>query len=300
MQILDGKLVATTITDGLQRRIAELRERHGVQPGLAVVLVGEDPASQVYVRNKVRTSAKIGMHSLKFVLPAHASQEQVLELVRQLNADPQVHGLLVQSPPPPQIDERAIIAAIDPEKDVDCFHPRNVGKLLIGDEDGLLPCTPMGIVAILRHYRIPTRGRHAVVLGRSNIVGKPIAALLARKAETGDCTVTVCHSRTPDLARFTRQADILVAAIGRPELVKADMVREGAVVIDVGMNRVDEPGSDKGYRLVGDVDFADVSPKCEWITPVPGGVGLMTVAMLMNNTVKACCRQHGLSLAGLY
>ena len=300
MQLLDGKKTAESVTARLREKVAALQATHGLRPGLAVVLVGNNPASEVYVRNKVRTAAELGLHSVRHDLPKDATQAQVLALVAQLNADPAIHGILVQSPPPPQIDERAITEALNPAKDVDCFHPYNVGKLTIGDEDGFLPCTPHGVLVLLEQYGIETRGRHAVVIGRSEIVGKPIALLLARKAKVGDCTVTLCHSRTRDLGAITRQADILIAAIGRAELVTADMVKDGAVVVDVGINRVEAPGSKKGYKLVGDVAFDAVSARAAWITPVPGGVGPMTIAMLMNNAIKACCRQHGVSAEGLW
>ena len=300
MQLLDGKKTAESVTARLREKVAALQATHGLRPGLAVVLVGNNPASEVYVRNKVRTAAELGLHSVRHDLPKDATQAQVLALVAQLNADPAIHGILVQSPPPPQIDERAITEALNPAKDVDCFHPYNVGKLTIGDEDGFLPCTPHGVLVLLEQYGIETRGRHAVVIGRSEIVGKPIALLLARKAKVGDCTVTLCHSRTRDLGAITRQADILIAAIGRAELVTADMVKDGAVVVDVGINRVEAPGSKKGYKLVGDVAFDAVSARAAWITPIPGGVGPMTIAMLMNNAIKACCRQHGVSAEGLW
>jgi methylenetetrahydrofolate dehydrogenase (NADP+)/methenyltetrahydrofolate cyclohydrolase len=293
MNVIDGKAISRQILDELAADVAELQDNHGIRPGLAVVLVGDDPASHVYVSRKAKTSAKLGIHSIRRELPATATQADVLTTVAELNADPAVHGILVQSPPPPQIDERAVIDAIAPAKDVDCFHPVNVGKLQIGDSDGLLPCTPYGIMLLLARSGIETAGRHAVVLGRSNIVGKPIAALLAQKQDGANCTVTMCHSGTRDLAAHTRQADILVAAIGRPEMVTADMVKDGAVVIDVGINRVDDASARRGYRLVGDVAYDEVAAKASWITPVPGGVGPMTIAVLMMNTVRACRQQLG-------
>lgn len=292
MQELLGKPVATAILDQIQTRVDRLRAEHALSPGLAVVLVGSDPASQVYVGAKTKMCAKLGFHSEQHSLPADTSQEDVLALVQRLNDDPAIHGILVQSPTPKQIDERTVIDAIHPDKDVDCFHPRNVGKLLIGDEDGFVPCTPYGVMAILRHYGIETRGKHAVILGRSNIVGKPMAALLVRRGDRADCTVTIAHSRTQNLAELTRQADIVVAAIGRAEFVTADMIKPGAVVIDVGINRVDDPSAKRGYRLAGDVDYAGVSAHAAAITPVPGGVGPMTIAMLMYNTLMACCHLH--------
>lgn len=285
--IIDGKAVAQKIISGLGGELAELKRR-GVVPGLAVVLVGDDPASRAYVRSKDKKCQELGMHSEKYELPESTSQEELLALVRRLNADPTIHGILVQSPPPKQIDEAAVVAAIDPRKDVDGFHPVNVAKLALDDPTGLVPCTPLGCQRLLIESGIETAGAHVVVLGRSMIVGKPMALLLMRKGRGGDATVTVAHSRTKDLAAVCRSADILIAAIGRAELVKADFVREGATLIDVGINRIDDPSAPKGSRLVGDVAFDEVAPKCRAITPVPGGVGPMTIAMLMSNTVTAC------------
>lgn len=260
----------------------------GRTPGLAVVLVGENPASQAYVRNKEKTCRELGMHSVKHELPASSSQAELLGLIHSLNADRAIHGILVQSPPPAQIDERAVVAAIDPRKDVDGFHPVNVAKLALGDADGFVPCTPLGCQRLLMETGIDTCGAHVVVLGRSMIVGKPLALLLMKKGPGGDATVTVAHSRTRDLALLCRSADILIAAIGQAEFVRGEMVRAGAVVIDVGVNRVDCPDAPKGWKLVGDVAFAEVAPKCRAISPVPGGVGPMTIAMLMQNTIAAC------------
>ena len=289
MKLIDGKAVAQKIHAETAKAVERLKSL-GHPPGLAVVLVGEDPASQAYVRSKDRTCRELGMHSLKFELPATTSQSEVIALVHRLNADPAIHGILVQSPPPAHIDERVVIEAIDPRKDVDGFHPVNVAKLALGDPDGFVPCTPMGCQRLLIESGIETAGAHAVVLGRSMIVGKPMALLLMQKGLGGDATVTVAHSCTRDLAAVCRTADILIAAIGRPEFVKADFVKEGAVVIDVGINRVADASSPKGSKLVGDVDFNAVAPKCAAITPVPGGVGPMTIAMLMHNTVLACER----------
>ena len=291
MKLIDGKAVAQKIHAETAKAVKRLKSL-GHPPGLAVVLVGEDPASQAYVRSKDRTCRELGMHSLKFELPATSSQAEVIALVHRLNADPAIHGILVQSPPPAHVDERAVIEAIDPRKDVDGFHPVNVAKLALGDPDAFVPCTPMGCQRLLIESGIETAGAHAVVLGRSMIVGKPMALLLMQKGLGGDATVTVAHSRTRDLAAVCRTADILIAAIGRPEFVKADFVKEGAVVIDVGINRVADASSPKGSKLVGDVDFNAVAPKCAAITPVPGGVGPMTIAMLMHNTVLACERLH--------
>ena len=293
MKLIDGKEIAQKIHAQTRLSVDALKER-GHTPGLAVVLVGEDPASRAYVRSKDRMCHELGMYSRKLELPASTTQEELLEVVAALNADPAIHGILVQSPPPPSIDERRIIEAIDPRKDVDGFHPVNVAKVALGDPDAFVPCTPLGCQRLLIESGIETAGAHAVVLGRSMIVGKPMALLLMQKGPGGDATVTVAHSRTRDLAAVCRSADILIAAIGRPGFVRADFVKEGAVVIDVGINRVDDPGSPKGSRLVGDVAFEEVAPKCAAITPVPGGVGPMTIAMLMHNTVLACQRlTHG-------
>lgn len=287
MQLIDGKQIAQQVHAETRAEVEALKAR-GITPGLAVVLVGDDPASRSYVRSKDKTSKELGLHSVKHELPASTTQEELVALVQQLNADPAVHGILVQSPPPPHIDEAAVIQAIDPRKDVDGFHPINVAKLALDDPSGFVPCTPLGCQRLLLASGIDPAGKHAVVLGRSMIVGKPMALLLMAKGKGGDATVTVVHSRSRDLAKITSQADILVAAIGRPGFVKAEHVREGAVVIDVGINRVEDPASPKGYRIVGDVAFDEVAPKCSAITPVPGGVGPMTIAMLMANTVKAC------------
>jgi methylenetetrahydrofolate dehydrogenase (NADP+)/methenyltetrahydrofolate cyclohydrolase len=252
--------------------------------------VGDDPASRAYVRSKDRKAAELGLHSVKEELPADTTQEQLLALVEKLNADPAVHGILVQSPPPPQIDEAAIVRAIDPRKDVDGFHPVNVAKLALEDPTGFVPCTPLGCIRLLQEAGIETAGKNAVVVGRSMIVGKPMALLLMKRGPGGDATVTVAHSRTKNLAAVTRAADIVVAAIGRPHFLGSDHIREGAVVIDVGINRIDDPSNPKGYRLVGDVDYDAVADRCAAITPVPGGVGPMTIAMLMSNCVTAAER----------
>jgi methylenetetrahydrofolate dehydrogenase (NADP+) / methenyltetrahydrofolate cyclohydrolase len=281
---IDGRTVAAVVIEECRAEVARLKMA-GINPGLAVVLVGEDPASKVYVGSKVRTCGSLGIHSRRIDLPADATHEQVLRTVHELNEDPAIHGILVQSPPPPQIDEAAVIRAIDPAKDVDGFHPDNVAKLVLEDPSGFVSCTPAGCMRLLEASGAETRGAEAVVVGRSMIVGKPMALLLMAKA--ANATVTVAHSRTRDLARVCRRADILVAAVGRPEMIRADWVKEGATVIDVGINRVDDPTTGKGYRLVGDVAFDEVAPKCRAITPVPGGVGPMTIAMLMRNTLKA-------------
>ena len=289
MKLLDGKAVAAEVELETKARIEALHSR-GITPGLAVVLVGEDPASQAYVRNKDRTCAALGMHSRKIELPATTPQAELLAVVAKLNADPSIHGILVQSPPPKHIDERAVTEAIDPRKDVDGFHPVNVAKLAMEDPGGFVPCTPLGCQRLLLAAGIETAGAEVVVVGRSLIVGKPMALLLMAKGKGGDATVTIAHSRTKDLAAVTRRADIVIAAIGRPKSLGAEHIRQGAVVIDVGINRIPDSSTKTGYRLVGDVDFDAVADKCSIITPVPGGVGPMTIAMLMANTVTACER----------
>ncbi len=285
--LIEGRAVAEKVYADLRSEIAELKGR-GLTPGLAVVLVGDNPASRAYVRAKDKMCRALGLHSVKLELPAETTQAELLARVEELNCDPAIHGILVQSPPPKQIDEAAIVRALDPAKDVDGFHPLNVAKLALGDESGFVPCTPLGCQRLLIESGIEISGAHVVVLGRSMIVGKPLALLLMRKGRGGDATVTVVHSRSQRLAEITRSADILIAAIGQPEFVRAEHVRDGAVVIDVGINRVDDASKERGYRLVGDVAFAEVSEKAFAITPVPGGVGPMTIAMLMANTVKAC------------
>ncbi len=286
--LIDGKKVAADVRARLVKEIEELKAG-GHTPGLAVVLVGEDPASQVYVGSKVKACAELGIYSQKWALPAETTQEELVQLIHQLNADDRIHGILVQSPPPPHIDEEAVILNIDPRKDVDGFHPANVAKLVLEDETGFVPCTPLGCMELLTAYGIPTAGKHAVVIGRSMIVGKPMANLLVSKK--ANATVTIAHSRTADLPGLCRTADILVAAVGRPEMVKSDYVKPGAVVLDVGINRIEDATRPRGYRIVGDVDFEAVKDSCSAITPVPGGVGPMTIAMLMANTVKACRQQ---------
>lgn len=289
MKLINGTEIAKKVHEETKHRITALKER-GITPGLAVVLVGEDPASVAYVRSKDKRAAELGIYSQKHELPASTTQAELLALVGQLNDDPEIHGILVQSPPPSHIDEAAIVRAIDPRKDVDGFHPVNVAKLALDDPTGFVPCTPLGCQRLLIEAGVKTSGARAVVLGRSMIVGKPMALLLMAKGPGGDATVTVAHSRTRDIAAITREADIIIAAIGRPHFLTADMVRDGAVVIDVGINRVDDLLAPKGYRIVGDVDFQHVAPKCSAITPVPGGVGPMTIAMLMANTVTAAER----------
>ncbi len=293
-ELIDGRAVAEKVYAELRQEIADLKGR-GVTPGLAVVLVGDDPASRAYVRSKDKMCRDLGLHSVKLELPATTTQEDLLAHVAELNRDAAVHGILVQSPPPKQIDEGAIVRALDPAKDVDGFHPRNVAKLAFGDVSGFVPCTPLGCQRLLIECGVEIAGSHVVVLGRSMIVGKPLAMLLMQKANGANATVTVVHSRSRHLPEITRSADIIVAAIGQAHFVQAEHVRSGAIVIDVGINRVDDPTAARGYRLVGDVAFDKVARKAAAITPVPGGVGPMTIAMLMANTIKAC-RQLSLSL----
>ncbi|MFO8173392.1 MAG: bifunctional methylenetetrahydrofolate dehydrogenase/methenyltetrahydrofolate cyclohydrolase FolD [Longimicrobiales bacterium] len=293
-EIISGKEIAQAIRGETAARVAALKGKHGLVPGLATVLVGEDPASQSYVGMKNKTAKEMGIYSRQITLDADTPEEELLGIVEGLNADPQIHGILVQLPLPKHIDESRVLLAIDPAKDVDGFHPVNVGKLSTGETEVLAPCTPAGIIQMLLRTGHDPNGKHCVVVGRSNIVGRPMASLLLRKAEGGNATVTVCHSRTPDLGAVTREADILIVAIGWPEMVKADMVRPGAVVIDVGVNRVDDETRERGYRLVGDVAFDEVKEVASAITPVPGGVGPMTITMLMSNTVDAAVRQAGL------
>jgi methylenetetrahydrofolate dehydrogenase (NADP+)/methenyltetrahydrofolate cyclohydrolase len=287
--VIDGKSVAAAVLEECRAEVTELKSR-GITPGLAVVLVGEDPASQVYVGSKARTCIDLGIYSRKIELPATTTQDELITVVRELNADPAIHGILVQSPPPKHINEEAVIRALDPRKDVDGFHPENVAKLALEDKTGFVPCTPAGCMRLLAAAGVPTAGAEAVVIGRSMIVGKPMALLLMAKGS--DATVTVAHSRSKDLPAICRRADIVIAAVGRPEMVKADWVKDGAVVIDVGINRIEDPSKKSGYRLVGDVAYAEVAPKCSAITPVPGGVGPMTIALLMKNTLQAA-RQLG-------
>ena len=289
-QLIEGRGVAEKVYAELRDEIAQLQQR-GVTPGLAVVLVGDDPASRAYVRSKDKMCRELGLHSVKLELPTATTQEELLARVDELNRDSAVHGILVQSPPPKHIDEAAIVRALDPSKDVDGFHPMNVAKLALGDDSGFVPCTPLGCQRLLVDSGTQISGAHVVVLGRSMIVGKPMAMLLMQKGKQADATVTVVHSRTRNMQEITRSADIIIAAIGQAQFLKAEHIREGAVVIDVGINRVDDRNAQRGYRLVGDVAFDEVSEKAAAITPVPGGVGPMTIAMLMANTVKACRQQ---------
>ncbi len=286
MTIIDGKQLSEQIKTELAEEVKTIVKNGGKIPHLAAVLVGEDPASKVYVRNKVRSCEQAGFKSTLVEKSAGITEAELLQAVHDLNNDPDIDGFIVQLPLPRHINEEKITLAIDPKKDVDGFHPVNFGRMALG-MPCYLPATPFGIVTMLERYNIPTAGKHAVVIGRSNIVGTPMAILLSRKGKVGDCTVTITHSRTHDLPGIVRQADIIVAAIGRPNFVTADMVKPGAVIIDVGINRVDDPEAKRGYRLVGDVDYDGVAEKCSFITPVPGGVGPMTVLSLLQNTLKA-------------
>jgi len=288
-QIIDGKALAAQVQQRVRAAVDELKEKHGLTPGLAVVLVGDDPASRVYVRNKGKRTVEAGMKSFEYQMSADTSEEALLERISQLNENPDVHGILVQLPLPKHIDPGKVIDAIDPDKDVDGFHVINAGRLAVG-RPGLVPCTPRGCVLLAKQAREDLAGLEAVIIGRSNIVGKPLAQLLLAE----NCTVTIAHSRTRDLPDVARRADLLVAAVGRPRMVKGEWIKPGAIVIDVGINRVE--GEDGKAKLVGDVDFDEAVEVASAITPVPGGVGPMTIAMLLANTVQAACRQRGLAL----
>ena len=288
--IISGKEIAETLRIELKEEISKMKSS-GVTPGLVVILVGEDAASQVYVRKKGEACEELGVHSETVRLPATATEDEILKLIDQYNADSKFDGILVQLPLPKHVSEGKVLMRIDPGKDVDGFHPVNVGKMVVGAKS-YLPCTPAGIQQLLVRSGNHPKGKHVVIVGRSNIVGKPIANILVQKAPGADATVTICHSRTADLPQITRQADILIAAIGVPKFVKADMVKDGVVVIDVGVNRIDDPSTKSGTRLVGDVDFESVKEKAKAITPVPGGVGPMTITMLMKNTVEAAKVHH--------
>jgi methylenetetrahydrofolate dehydrogenase (NADP+) / methenyltetrahydrofolate cyclohydrolase len=285
-EIIDGAAVADRVRADVAKAAAALVPR-GIIPGLTVVLVGDDAASAVYVKAKEKACHEAGMHGETIRLPASTSQAELLAVVDRLNEDPKIHGILVQMPLPKQIDSQTVIRRIAPQKDVDGFHPINVGKVLIGDKDGFAPCTPWGVQVLLEAYNVKTAGMDCVIVGRSNIVGKPMASLMIQPGAGADCTVTVCHSRTRDLAAHTKRADLVIAAIGRADFIKGDMLKPGAVVIDVGMNRVDDATAKAGYRLKGDVHFESAKEVASLITPVPGGVGRMTIAMLLKNTVRA-------------
>ena len=291
-QIIDGKQVAADMRAELKAEVAELAKK-GIVPGLAVVLVGEDPASKSYVTAKERACEEMGIYSNDNCLAADTSQEELMALVEKLNKDPKINGILVQLPLPDGLNEAEVLLAINPAKDVDGFHPVNVGKMVVG-EKAFLPCTPHGILQLLIRSNVTIKGAEVVIVGRSNIVGKPLANMLIQKNATGNATVTVCHTRTKDLSFHTKRADIVIAAAGRPNTITADMVKEGVVVIDVGVNRVEDATKKKGYRLVGDVDFEAVKEKASLITPVPGGVGPMTITMLLYNTVESAKRAAGI------
>ncbi len=290
-QIIDGKQVAKDMREELRQEVAALKEK-GIVPGLGVVLVGDDPASRSYVSAKEKACAEAGIYSDDNRLPVETTQEELLALVLKMNKDPKINGILVQLPLPAHCNESEILMAIDPAKDVDGFHPVNVGKMMVG-EKGFLPCTPNGVVQLLVRSGVKIEGAHVVVVGRSNIVGKPVANMLLQKNDRANATVTICHTRTKDMASFTRQADIVIAAAGRPNTITADMLKDGAVVIDVGVNRVEDASKKSGYRLVGDVDFDGVKEKASLITPVPGGVGPMTITMLLFNTVESARMANG-------
>jgi methylenetetrahydrofolate dehydrogenase (NADP+) / methenyltetrahydrofolate cyclohydrolase len=291
-KIISGQELSEVMRGEIAAEAASFHGETGITPGLTVVLVGQDPASEVYVRMKKKAAEKVGFMSRQITLPEDTPEDELLGIIDGLNADPAVHGILVQLPLPKQIDSSKVLMAIDPAKDVDGFHPVNVGRLSVGDETVLAPCTPAGVIEMLLRSGYDPKGKHVVVVGRSNIVGKPVALLLLRTGHGGNATVTIAHSRTPDLGAITRQADILIAAVGRANIITKDMVKPGAVVIDVGVNRVDDAASERGYRLVGDVAFDEVAEVAGAITPVPGGVGPMTITMLMRNTLEAARQLH--------
>jgi methylenetetrahydrofolate dehydrogenase (NADP+) / methenyltetrahydrofolate cyclohydrolase len=288
--IIDGKQVSATIKEELREETARIKKQHDTVPGLAVILVGTDPASMSYVRSKHIACTKLGIYARDYQLQEDTTEAALLEIIHELNADDAIDGILVQLPLPKHINEDHVLMAIDPAKDVDGFHPENVGRMVTGMET-YYPCTPYGIIKLLEYCSISTEGKHVCIVGRSNIVGKPIANMLLQKSPSGNATVTVCHSRTPDIAYFTRQADIVIAAVGRAQMITADMIKDQAVVIDVGVNRVEDASRKRGYRLVGDVDFESVKEKASYITPVPGGVGPMTITMLMYNTIASAQRR---------
>jgi methylenetetrahydrofolate dehydrogenase (NADP+) / methenyltetrahydrofolate cyclohydrolase len=285
-KIIDGKYISSVITEEIQVRLSH----ENVTPGLALILVGNNPASEIYVKMKAKKCHELGYHSVIERLPETITENELLSLIDKFNKNPKIHGLLIQLPLPKHVNELRILESVDYKKDVDGFHPVNAGRLMIG-EKCYLPCTPAGIHELLIRYNVDTAGKHAVVLGRSNIVGKPIANILLQKNKGANCTVTVCHSATKDIAAITRSADIIIAAIGKANFLRADMIKEGVVIIDVGINRIDDPASKKGYKVVGDVDYNECYPKASLITPVPGGVGPMTIAMLMKNTLDSALKK---------
>ena len=288
MLIIDGKKVSLDLKNEMKASVENYKNLTGKVPGLTIIIVGQDPASQVYVRNKAKTCKEIGMISTVIAMPAETTQKQLFDTIEDLNNDPAVHGILVQEPLPKHIDGFTVTLAIDPSKDVDGFHPQNLGCLVMGHLDKcFISCTPYGILELLTRYSIETKGKHCVVLGRSDIVGKPMANLMLQKLDAANCTVTICHSATPDISFYTKQADILIAAIGQAGYITADMVKPGVVVFDVGNNRIEDPAAKSGFRVVGDVDYESVSAVAAAMTPVPGGVGPMTIAMLMKNTLQS-------------
>ena len=288
MLIIDGKKVSLDLKNEMKASVENYKNLTGKVPGLTIIIVGQDPASQVYVRNKAKTCKEIGMISTVIAMPAETTQKQLFDTIEDLNNDPAVHGILVQEPLPKHIDGFTVTLSIDPSKDVDGFHPQNLGCLVMGHLDKcFISCTPYGILELLTRYNIETKGKHCVVLGRSDIVGKPMANLMLQKLDAANCTVTICHSATPDISFYTKQADILIAAIGQAGYITADMVKPGVVVFDVGNNRIEDPAAKSGFRVVGDVDYESVSAVAAAMTPVPGGVGPMTIAMLMKNTLQS-------------
>jgi methylenetetrahydrofolate dehydrogenase (NADP+)/methenyltetrahydrofolate cyclohydrolase len=293
-KILSGKETAQAMRDEMRAEIEKLKATHDLVPGLAVVLIGDDPASMSYVKGKRKACDEVGIYSREYKFAADYQEADLLKLIDELNNDPQIHGILVQLPLPKHIDEKKVLNAIDPSKDVDGFHPVSVGKLMVG-EDTFLPCTPHGIQQLLLRNGIEMSGKHVVIVGRSNIVGKPVSMILLQKREGANATITVCHTGTKDIGYFTRQADIVIAAAGRPNTVTADMVSEGVVVVDVGVNRIEDATKKSGFRLVGDVDFESVSKKASAISPVPGGVGPMTITMLLHNTIKSAKMMHSIA-----
>ncbi|MBO9681556.1 MAG: bifunctional 5,10-methylene-tetrahydrofolate dehydrogenase/5,10-methylene-tetrahydrofolate cyclohydrolase [Flavisolibacter sp.] len=291
MQILNGKDASQAIKDSLKLEMAQMAVQGKAVPHLVAVLVGNNGASETYVASKVKACQEVGFKSTLIRLEDDISSLKLLDMIMDLNRDPDIHGILVQLPLPKHISEEEVINTIDPSKDVDGFHPNNIGRMILG-HPSFIPATPYGIMLLLEHYKIETKGKHAVVIGRSNIVGRPMSILLSENRAQGNCTVTICHSHTKNIKEICQSADIIVAALGRPNFVTADMVKEGAVIIDVGITRVPDSTKKSGYRIAGDVDFENVAPKCSFITPVPGGVGPMTIAALMKNTFKACALKH--------
>jgi len=294
--IIDGRKIATEIRESLKEEVKTLTSKKGLVPGLAVIIIGEDPASQVYVNMKRKACEQIGLKSFYYPLPASTSKEELLKIISELNQNKEVNGILAQLPLPKHLDENIIINQIDPLKDVDCFHPANIGKIMLGDEDGFYPCTPYGCQELISRTVPDLKGKHLVVVGRSNIVGKPMINMMIQKNKRANCIVTACHTAAKDISYYTKQADILIVAAGRPKTITKEMVKKGVVIIDVGVNRITDPKNASKTKLVGDVDFEEVAPLSSAITPVPGGVGPMTITMLLKNTIKAFKIQHGINL----